>query len=68
MITAESLQDRSKRNIYIIKPGEETNRGRGIQLESDLEQIQQLLSRTQQHKNGANLTHLMYDYNKANTT
>ena len=42
----EMLQDKSLKNIYIIKPGEETNRGRGICLESELEQIQFLLKRT----------------------
>lgn len=31
-------------NVYIIKPGEETNRGTGIIVESDLNQIKIVLN------------------------
>jgi len=50
----------SERNIYIIKPGEDTNRGHGIQLAQDLNAIKQILGENLFHKNGQLQTYLMY--------
>ena len=53
----EQSQDQEKRkkpssNIYIIKPGEVTNRGHGISVESELKDIEEIVGKTELHKNG----------------
>jgi hypothetical protein len=47
------------RNIYIIKPGEDTNRGFGITVESDLKKIRQTVFEKIFHKNGQIQSYLM---------
>ena len=44
--------DKDYKNIYIIKPGEETNRGQRIQVENDLKVIKGILNSESHHKNG----------------
>ncbi len=39
-------------NIYIIKPGEVTNRGHGITVESEIKSIEEILNKKELHKNG----------------
>ena len=39
MINQESDEKNKRRNIWIIKPGEITNRGNGIKVSEDLNEI-----------------------------
>lgn len=39
-----------ERNIWIIKPGENTNRGHGIQVAKELEEIKQIIADSTQNK------------------
>ena len=48
-------------NIYIIKPGEDTNRGQGILVVDDLYAIKQILSTKEIHKNGNPKTYIVYN-------
>ena len=50
------------RNIWIIKPGEITNRGIGIRVCSDLKEIQEILSKKEIHKNGKSKTYIVQQY------
>lgn len=50
------------KNIYIIKPGESTNRGNGINLSDDFEQISQMVGHREYHENGNLLTYIIQLY------
>ena len=50
------------RNIWIVKPGENTNRGTGINVCNELSQIQILVSSTELHPNGKKKTYIIQQY------
>ncbi|EGR30082.1 tubulin-tyrosine ligase family protein, putative [Ichthyophthirius multifiliis] len=50
------------KNIWIIKPGEVTNRGIGITVTNDLEQIQQILRKNEYYINGKPKTYIVQKY------
>ncbi|CAD8142301.1 unnamed protein product [Paramecium pentaurelia] len=56
-----SEQDK-RRNIWIIKPGEITNRGNGIKISEDLNEIQSILNSREMHKNGSYKTFIVQLY------
>ncbi|CAD8165580.1 unnamed protein product [Paramecium pentaurelia] len=56
-----SDQDK-RRNIWIIKPGEITNRGNGIKISEDLYEIQSILNSREVHKNGIYKTFIVQLY------
>lgn len=47
------------KNIWIIKPGEITNRGNGIKVSEDLNEIMQILNSKELHKNGLYKTYIV---------
>ena len=47
------------KNIYIVKPGEVTNRGHGITVVNDIQQIKYILQSKEVHKNGNPKTYIM---------
>ena len=47
------------KNIYIVKPGELTNRGHGITVESELKDIEAILNRKEIYKNGKLKTYIV---------
>lgn len=51
-----------QQSIWILKPGELTNRGNGIHVCDNLRQIAQLISRKSTHGNGKALTHILQVY------
>jgi len=59
-ILKQSEDSKKLHNIWIIKPGEETNRGNGIRLSDDLEQIKQMIGKNE--VNGKKRTYLIQDY------
>ncbi|EAS04250.2 tubulin-tyrosine ligase family protein (macronuclear) [Tetrahymena thermophila SB210] len=50
------------RNIWIIKPGEITNRGTGITVLNEIDQITQLLAKNDLHPNGKPKTYIVQKY------
>ena len=50
------------KSIWIIKPGEETNRGRGIEVCSDLAQIKEIVSTPEVTSTGSQRTYLIQEY------
>ena len=48
-----------KSSIWIIKPGEITNRGHGIKVTSDLKEIKEVLNSREMHKNGMYKTYII---------
>ena len=50
------------KNIWIVKPGEETNRGRGINVCSELSQIKELVSEQETTSRGVQRTYLIQQY------
>ena len=49
-----------------MKPGEVTNRGHGISVESELKDIENILNKKELHKNGNPKTYIMYNILKDN--
>ncbi len=47
-------------NIFIIKPGEDTNRGNGIIIAQDINTIKQTLNENLYHKKGKQYTYIVY--------
>jgi hypothetical protein len=54
--------DPKARNIWIVKPGENTNRGTGISVLSDLGDIRRLVGYRDYHPNGKRKTHIIQTY------
>jgi tubulin monoglycylase TTLL3/8 len=50
------------RNIWIIKPGENTNRGTGISVSSDLKEIRSIVGTREYHVNGKKKTYIIQQY------
>ena len=48
-ISAIKLKYRSPKNTWIIKPGENTNRGQGIQVVKNMKEVLSIISRTTKH-------------------
>lgn len=65
-IRQESKYDKRKfrkiKNIWIIKPGEITNRGIGITVCGELSEIKQILSSAEIHPNGKHKTYIVQQY------
>ncbi|CAD8150662.1 unnamed protein product [Paramecium octaurelia] len=57
-----TLEQDKRRNIWIIKPGEITNRGNGIKISEDLNEIQSILNSKEVHKNGSYKTFIVQLY------
>jgi hypothetical protein len=61
--TQENLPENERkkiaRNIFIVKPGEMTNRGFGITVESELKDIEAILNRKEIYKNGNFKTYIV---------
>ncbi|CAD8057988.1 unnamed protein product [Paramecium primaurelia] len=55
-------EQEKRRNIWIIKPGEITNRGNGIKISEDLNEIQSILNSREVHKNGIYKTFIVQLY------
>ena len=55
-------EEKKTRNIWIIKPGEVTNRGSGITVCKDLKMINEILNKKEFHKNGKPLTFIVQEY------
>ena len=51
-----------KRTYWIIKPGEQTNRGIGISVCNEIQQIEQILCKIEKHPNGKPKTYLIQRY------
>eukprot|EP01017_Pseudomicrothorax_dubius_P009264 TRINITY_DN13114_c0_g2_i1.p1 TRINITY_DN13114_c0_g2~~TRINITY_DN13114_c0_g2_i1.p1 ORF type:complete len:1000 (+),score=219.17 TRINITY_DN13114_c0_g2_i1:100-3099(+) len=51
-----------KRNIWIIKPGEHTNRGNGISVASELQQTKDIVGTKEFHPNGKKKTYIVQEY------
>ncbi|CAD8098530.1 unnamed protein product [Paramecium primaurelia] len=62
MINQENDEKNKRRNIWIIKPGEITNRGNGIKVSEDLNEIQSILNSREMHKNGSYKTFIVQLY------
>jgi len=58
----KELAEKRIRNIWIIKPGENTNRGKGIRVVSELTEIQQIINSKEKHPNGNEKTYLIQQY------
>ena len=58
----KSLQNKRIKNIWIIKPGENTNRGHGIQVASELAEIQRIVNSNEKHLNGKQKTYIVQQY------
>ncbi|EAS00525.2 tubulin-tyrosine ligase family protein (macronuclear) [Tetrahymena thermophila SB210] len=64
-IDAEKLnieKPKQIKNVWIIKPGEATNRGNGIQVASDLQSIQNIVNTKEMHNNGKKKTFIIQKY------
>ena len=55
-------EDKKLLNIWIIKPGELTNRGCGIEVCNNLDDIDEILSRNEFHPNGKQKTYIVQKY------
>ncbi|KAL4438061.1 hypothetical protein ABPG74_016840 [Tetrahymena malaccensis] len=53
---------KKEQNIWIVKPGEITNRGSGIKVLSDLDQIEQIVESNEFHKTGMRKTFIIQKY------
>lgn len=49
-------------NIWIIKPGEYTNRGTGITVVNKFQQIKEILNSDRKQKNGLDRTYIVQEY------
>lgn len=58
----EGFKGRKVRNIWIVKPGEFTNRGNGIRVCLCLDDIKQILKRKERHENGNFKTYIIQSY------
>ena len=58
----KALQSKRMKNIWIIKPGENTNRGHGIRVASELSEIEQIINSGEKHINGTQKTHIVQQY------
>ncbi|EGR34749.1 tubulin-tyrosine ligase family protein, putative [Ichthyophthirius multifiliis] len=58
----EIQDDKKQQNIWIIKPGEQTNRGNGIQVLQKLSDIQEIIYQNKYHENGRKKTYLIQKY------
>lgn len=47
------------RNIWIVKPGENSNRGNGIRVCSTLQEVKDIVNSGGTHKNGMPKTHII---------
>jgi len=56
------LCKKKQRNIWILKPGEITNRGSGIEVFSDINEIIKVLSEPLFHRNGMPQTFILQEY------
>jgi hypothetical protein len=50
------------RNVWIVKPGEVTNRGNGINVCDNLNEIRQIVSSKEKHANGKDKTWILQLY------
>lgn len=48
--------------MWIVKPAENTNRGRGISIHSDLDEIKEVLSSGERHADGSLKTYIVQAY------
>ncbi len=55
----ENERKKVPRNIFIVKPGEVTNRGHGITVESEIKDIEAILNRKEIYKNGKLKTYIV---------
>lgn len=58
----KALQSKRIKNIWIIKPGENTNRGHGIRVASEISEIEQILNSGEKHVNGSHKTYIVQQY------
>ena len=58
----KTLQSKQIKNIWIIKPGENTNRGHGITVAADLYEIKQIINSNEKHVNGSQKTYIVQQY------
>ena len=56
------MHDSAEKNIWIIKPGENTNRGVGITICEKIEEIEQILTKETVHANGKPKTFIVQKY------
>ena len=55
-------EDKKCKNIWIIKPGEMTNRGSGIDVCKDLKSINEILNKKEFHYNDKPVTYIVQEY------
>jgi glutathione synthase/RimK-type ligase-like ATP-grasp enzyme len=48
--------------MWIVKPAENTNRGRGITIHNDLSEISQIISSNEKHSDGSLKTYIVQIY------
>ena len=53
---------KKKQNIWILKPGENTNRGTGITVHGDFASINNIISNKEVHPNGKLKTFIIQEY------
>jgi tubulin---tyrosine ligase len=58
----EQQSDKKSRNIWIVKPGENSNRGNGIRVCSTMLEIKEILRSGGSHKNGMPKTYIVQQY------
>lgn len=52
----DELQEKEGQSVWIVKPGENSNRGRGIQIFEDLDQIREFVENTTREDLNHNMT------------
>lgn len=60
--TIKDEKNAKTKNLWIIKPGELTNRGNGITISEDLSEINHILNSKDVHKNGKTKTYILQQY------
>lgn len=56
------MKEKTGQKLWILKPGERSNRGKGIDICDDLNQIKQIISSKSMHKNGKIMTYILQSY------
>jgi len=57
-----AIKEKTGQKLWIVKPGERSNRGKGIDICEDLSQINQIISSRSMHKNGKIKTYILQSY------
>jgi hypothetical protein len=61
-LAKEKLTKKSCRNVWIVKPGELSNRGQGITVIDELYELNTILKKKEKHFNGTEKTYIVQKY------